>query len=256
MSNFNCASSSEDEWTVVPDQICPSRKSTPFHVIDKDVAQGYAVSDTEEVILSLREETRRLTEEWHRLNVENEWMAHEIKGARFMLSTMFETLGLDRKDVIKSAMSSNVREDVMCFQNLTKKLLHAVENGMIQKVEPSLMGNIKKQEQGDVAKPMKTFTLGDVEQASISSEAKREAVDTDVTISVLGARLPRIEAFGEVQPEVRPRKTRRMVKRYYAEQRNTLKPAGLHHVHGITRKKRWNLNRGAPRQAFTAGRNC
>lgn len=256
MNNFSCTSSSDDDWTVIPDQNPPTRRSaTPFHVIDKDVALGHNASlDMDEVIISLREENRKLTEEWHRLNIENEWMAKEMKGARFLLSKMVETLGLDHKDqALGAVMSSNVREDLMCFQNLTKKLLYAVETGMIQKVKPSSFEGMKKPEQEDGLKPMDTTG---VEQASISSDATREATDTDFTISVSRARLPRIEEFVEVPPEVRPRKIRRMINRYNTEQRNTLKSAVLQHVACIQRKKRYSLNRGAPRQAFTARRKC
>jgi len=257
MNNFNCTSSSDDDWTVVPDQSSPTRRSgTPFDVIDKDVARGYNASlDTDEVILNLREENRKLTEEWHRLNIENEWMAKEIKGARFLLSKMFETLSLDHNDqAFRGVMSSNVREDLTCFQNLTKKLLYAVENGMIQKVEPPAIESMKKPEHEDGVKPMDTTSnLEGVEQVSVSSDATTEATDVDVTISVLRGRLPRIEELVEVPPEMRPGKTRCMPHRYRIDQRNT---AVLHHIHGISRKKRWNLNRGAPRQAYTARRNC
>jgi len=260
MNNFNCTSSSDDDWTVVPDQSSPTRRSgTPFDVIDKDVARGYNASlDTDEVILNLREENRKLTEEWHRLNIENEWMAKEIKGANFLLSEMFETLGLDHNERASGVvMSSNVREDLMCFQNLTKELLYAVESGMIRKVQPSALESMKKPEQEDGIKPMDTTsTLEGVEQVSVSSNAIREAADLDVTISLMRGRLPRIEEFVEVPPEVRPRKTRRITNRYHIDHGKTLKPAVLHHVHGIPRKKRWSLNRGAPRQAYTARRNC
>jgi len=260
MSNFNSTSSSDDDWTVVPEQSTPTRRSaTPFQVIDKDVARGYNANlNTDEVILHLREENRKLTEEWHRLHIENEWMAKEIKGARFLLSQMFETLCLDHNDqAFGVVMRSNVREDLMCFQNLTKKLLYAVENGMIQKVKPYAIESMKKPEQEDGVMPMDTtFTLGGVEQVSVSSDAIREATDLDVAISVMRGRLPRIEEFVEVPPEVRPRKTRRITNRYHIDHGKTLKPAVLHHVHGIPRKKRWSLNRGAPRQAYTARRNC
>jgi len=260
MNNFSCTSSSDDDWSVIPDQNPPTRRSaTPFHVIDKDVALGHnASSDMDEVIISLREENRKLTEEWHRLNIENEWMAKEMKGARFLLSKMVEILGLDHKDqALRKVMSSNVREDLMCFQNLTKKLLHAVETGMIQKVKPSSFGGMKKPEHEYGFKPMDTTcTRVGVEQASTSSDVTREATDTDFMISVSRARLPRIEEFVEVPPEVRPRKIRRMINRYYADRRNTLKPAVLQHVPCVQRKKRYGLNRGAPRQAFSARRKC
>jgi len=260
MNNFNCTSSSDDDWTVVPDQSSPTRRSgTPFDVIDKDVARGYNASlDTDEVILNLREENRKLTEEWHRLNIENEWMAKEIKGANFLLSEMFETLGLDHNERASGVvMSSNVREDLMCFQNLTKKFLYAVENGKIQKVKPSALESVKKPEQEDGVKPMDlTSTLEGVKQVSVSPDAIRDATDSDVTISVMRGRLPHIEEFVEGTPAVRPTKIRRMTNRYHKHRRKTLKPSVLHHIHGTPRKKRWSLNRGAPRQAYTARRNC
>jgi len=185
-------------------------------------------------------------------------MAKEIKGARFLLSKMLETLGLDQNDqTFRAVMSSNVKQDVMGFQNLTKKLLFAVEKGMIKKIKPPAIRSMKKPEQGDDVKQVKTkSTVEVVERASSLCDATKKTMDADITTAVSSARLPRIEEFVEMPPEVNPRKTGAMINRYCVEQRKTLKPAFLHHVHGIQRKKRWSLNRGAPRQAFATRRNC
>jgi len=218
--------------------------------------------DEDKIILNLSEENRELTEEWHRLKIENEWMAREIKGARFLISKMLETLCLDHdKKEFKVVKNSNVREDLMCFQNLTKKLLHAVESGLVQKVEVNLLKNTEPGGEGaEKLDDMKPLSKGE-EQAAILHFLGKETKDlTDkdgnVKIRCPRSRLPRIEELPELQREVRPRKTRRMVVGYNMKQRNAAIPAVLHHVHGISRKKRWSSNCGAPRQAFTTRRNC
>lgn len=273
MNNFTCTSSSDDDWTVVA-ELNQIRSPTPFDIIDPgNVGRTYHGShgsaDAEETIMSLREENRQLTEEWHRLRIDNEGMAREIKGARFLLSKMLETLGLDHDDpAFDMVMSSNVREDLLCFQTLTKKLLHAVESGVVQKVAAPT--STKKPEHGDVSMPVDDAkptrpTPGRDEQIPISSESTREETERatrsngneQVTITVARvSRLPRIEELVEVPREVSPRKTRRMVMQCSRKKRASLKPACLHHVHGASKKKRWSLNRGAPRQAFTARRKC
>jgi len=73
---------------------------------------------------------------------------------------------------------------------------------------------------------------------------------------VIRARLPSIEELIQMEQDVRPRKTRRTSKVKSMRQRNTLIPAVMRQRHGISKKKRWCLNRGAPRQAFTARRKC
>jgi len=262
MNNFNHTSSSDDDWTVVADQD-PSPATTAFDVIDHKSGGGVEESggDTDETVLELREENRKITEEWHRLRIENEGMAREIKGARFLMSKMLETLGLEHDDVAyETVLSSNVWEDLKSFQNLTKKLLCAVTNGVVQKIDSV---GIKKKDQEDGPKPVdipKPTPRG-VEKIPESSETMREEASItnrleQVMISV--TRLPRIEEreVTEVSHEMPLRIIRQMVKERSRKQRSSWKPGGLHHSPGISKKKRWASNRGAPRQAFTARRKC
>lgn len=261
MSNINDTSSSEDDWTVVAEQNTPSlRSSTPFDVIDPSkVARGYNSSlDSDGIIVNLQEKNKELNKEVHRLKIENEWMASEIKGARVILSKTFESLCLDHNQ----EKSNNVREDLICFQNLTKRLQYAVETGTLQKIKYTAPKSVEKPKDELRAMPSdkaKVTTRGCERKRTLSMFTREEASLTKeehFMKTVLKARLPRMEDYVEVHQDVRPRKTRRMVKGYSLKQRNTLIPAVLYHGHGISRKKRWNLNRGAPRQAFTTRRKC
>jgi len=259
MNKSNSTSSSEDDWTVVADHNTSTRRSaTPFSMIDETNLPRGSMG-TDEIISNLIVENRELTEEWHRRKIENEWMAREIKGARVLMSKMLETLSLDHNQEFKAVKSSNVREDLMCFRDLTKKLLYAVEGGMVRKVEHTAVKNMMKADHGDGLKllhnPNSASECGDQKQISVEL-TRDEANVRDEDGNVKRARLPRIEELIEMQPDVRPRKTRRMVKEYNMKMRNVVKPAVMHHEHGTSRKKRWGQNCGASRQAFTARRNC
>jgi len=264
MNNFlNCSSSSDDDWTVVPESSSPTKRSaTPFEVIDQSLAGRSHDSsiDADKIILSLHEENRELTEAWHRLKIENEWMAREIKGARFLVSKMLETLRLEHdKQEFEVVKNSNVREDMLCFQDLTRVLLHAVEGGLVKKVERTTPKNKTKTEHGEGHWHMDNTKLPsrDSKKPLISYQLEIEKYLSDnAKVSAPRSCLPRIEELFEIRKEVTPWKNGRTVMGYDTKLRNAVTPGVLHHVHGVSRKKRWGLNRGAPRQAFTARRHC
>jgi len=261
MTNYT-SSSDDDDWTVVSDH--SSHTPGLFDVVDNASGDGVDESgggDTDETVLELREENRKLTEEWHRLRIENEGMAREIKGARFLMSKMMESLDLEHDDTAYEVfLGSDVREDLRCFQSLTKKLLCAVANGVVQKVKHS---SVLQPAQGDgqqsviVPKP----TPGGGEQLPVSDETLREEATSIIgpeEVTTQSTRLPRIleREVIELTHEPSQRITRRMTRERFRKQRPYWKPGGLCHSSGVSRKNKWASNRGAPRQAHTARRKC
>jgi len=256
MNQINYISSSDDDWTVVAELNTPTgRSATPFDVIDQaHVVRDYNASmNSHDIVFKLKEKNRELTDELFRLKIENGWMAREIKGAGILMSKTVKSLRLDTNEKFMIEKNSNVREDLLCIQKLTKKLLFAIEKGFVQKIQFAAVKSMEKPNHGVVdPKP----APGVEKQVTIMSSFTKEADLAKQYGNVRRGRLPRIEEFVEMQEEVRPRKARRLVKECYTKERKFLISAVLHHGHGISRKKRWNLNRGAPRQAFTTRRNC
>jgi len=258
MNNYTSSSDDED-WTVVAD--CSSHTTGLFDLVDHASAGGVDESgggDTDETVLELREENRKLTEEWHRLRIENEGMAREIKGARFLMSKMLESLDLEHDDAAyEEVLGSDVREDLRCFQSLTKKLLCAVANGVVQKVEPVEYVPQPACDQESVNVPMPT--PGGGEQVTVSDVRVEPAtIIRPVEITTQTTRLPRIpeREVSELNHVPSLKVTRRMARERYRKQRPSWKPGGLRHLPGVSRKSRWASNRGAPRQAYAARRKC
>lgn len=258
MKNCDCTNSSDDDWTVVTDQTSPTRRSdTPSDIIDQtsvDKGKNNSVV-TDESVSKLSDENRQLTEEWHRLRIENQWMAKEIKGARYLLSKMLESLGLEHnKQVFATVMSSSTKEDFSCFQNLTKKLLSAVESGMVQNVKDIWPKNIKKREHRNVPKQMDEpkFNPRCGKQSALMFKSIREEPDLidwdkNAMITVSRAKLPRIEEIVTMQQKVTRRKNFPTI---------NFKSAMLDHAQCISNKKRSSLDCGATRQAFAVRRKC
>merc|ERR1711920_870976 len=97
----------------------------------------------------------------------------------------------------------------------------------------------------------------DCQKPSISYQLEiKKYLSENVKMTAPRSYLPRIEELFEVRKEVRPWKNGRMVMGHNTKLRNIATLGVLHHVRGVSRKKRWGLNRGAPRQAFTARRHC
>jgi len=217
MKNLSRTDSNDDDWTLVNNETSPSRGSTTaFDSITKThlfQCQNDSLV-TNEIISNLNKENRQLTEEWHRFRNENQLMAKEIKGARFLTSKMLEILGLEHeKQSFGIVMSSSAREDFICFQNLTKKLLYAVECGVVQKVKNTASKSMKKPEHRDVLMHMDDTNpiVGCEEQPllllkSITEEADLIDEDRDTTITVSTAKLPRTDELVKVQQKVTLRK--------------------------------------------------
>jgi len=262
MNKSNATSCNEDDWTVVAEQNTPTptrRSATPFCVID-EIHLERGSEGTDEIISNIIEENRELTEKCHRLKIENEWVAREIKGARFLISKMLQTLCLhhDQQDY-RVVKSSSIIEDLTCFGGLLKKLLYAVESGNIRKVERTEVKSMAKEEPDIDLKSL--HEANSAPEAAEESQTLFKCTEDQTNLKnaygkVMRALLPRIEDLIEMQQDVRPRKTRRTNKVIGMKQRNILLPAVMHQRHGISKKKRWCLNRGAPRQAFTARRKC
>jgi len=258
MNKSNTSSSNDDDWTVVAETNTPTRRAaTPFCVIDKThLAWGSLGMD--EIISNIMEENKELTENCHRLKIENEWIAREVKGARFLISKMLQTLCLHHeKQEYTAVKSSDLRDDLVCFQDLLKKLLYAVETGIVRKIEQTEVKSLAKAEPDNVLKSLnQANSAPEVEEESHTSFTGEETNVKNRDEKVIRTRSSRIQELAEMQQEVRPRKTRRISKVFIMKQRNVLVPAAMHHRHGTSKKKRWCLNRGAPRQAYTARRKC
>jgi len=156
----------DEDWTVVSKHNSAMRRSPASS--DLYGRDHYAMENLEETIASLRGENRQLAEDWHRLRIENEGMAREIKGARFLLAKMLETLGVKHENLTFSEIiDSNVREDLVCFQNLTKQLVYAVESGEVQKVKRAASSSRLVPQDGD--HPKQTGSSDIQKQSSLAA---------------------------------------------------------------------------------------
>jgi len=189
----------DEDWTVVSKHNPTTRRSPiSSHLYGRD---DYAIENLEETISSLRGENRQLAQDWHRLRIENEGMAREIKGARFLLAKMLETLGVKHENLTFSeVIGSNVREDLVCFQNLTKQLVYAVESGEVQKVNRGASSSRLVPKYEDQPKQIGRCDI----QKQSSSAVNTKKIDwsnsnSEVIIRVKGANVPSAEKIYKTQ---------------------------------------------------------